>query len=58
MWIELSLQESPTEHIAYENVSRITYTSKHLKIYFKDDRSMIKIVESKLEDVTWGKDRR
>ena len=57
MWIEFSLQEAPADHIYYGNVSHLTYTPKHLKIHFKDG-SKIKILESELEDVAWGKDKK
>ena len=57
MWIEISLVKAPTEHITYTNVSHITYTAKYLKVHFKDG-SRIKMLESTLEDVSWGARRR
>lgn len=53
MWIEISLKDSPTDHVTYKNVSRITYTSKHLKIFLKDGTE-VRIPEKILEDTTWG----
>jgi len=53
MWIEYSLQEAPIDYIKYENVLRLTYTDKYLKVIFKDG-SEVRILQKNLEDTTWG----